>query len=175
MHRMQHDASTTGRDMRQDSGLGNIEPIRKHQRHSGALAAHPAQAAAQTAVPDNRDLRNTELHHADLGLALYQKRLALSLSPLMGCDYIFIEAKNCPEFFTAQRLRQTLHELHDLLELSPRQTSFIHVTVQDNKPHFLRYDLQLDEQSILAVTPSHIDHPGQLDYINMLWNCSSSY
>lgn len=151
--------------MAQHSGFGqagNIEPINKHQRRD---AARPGASSTQP----------LELHHADLGLALYQKRLKLSLSQLMGCDYIFIEAGNCPEFFTDQRLRQTLHELHDLLELSPHQTSFIGVTHESNTPQFIRYDLLLDEHAIVAVTPSRIDHPEQQDYINMLWGCSSSY
>lgn len=139
----------------------------------------PTAQPCKPTLPGEKTLTNNAPSQADLAHAIYQKRLLLSLSQLMGCDYVFIEATHCSNFFNRAHLQSTLLGLLDLLELNLQQTHFIHIdTTQgsaQNSPQFLRYDLQIDQHTLLGVTPTAITHPAQIDYIDTLWQCSSRY
>jgi hypothetical protein len=106
--------------------------------------------------------------------AIEEKRVTISLSQLMGCDYIFITANQADEFFTPELMHGTIEELINLLDTIPRQTVVILVDDQASA-RFTRHDVILDQDHIQQVTAQAVISADQIEFMEMMLDCSTLY
>lgn len=107
--------------------------------------------------------------------ALNQGRLTLSLSPLLGCDYVFIKHQTDECLMDYENIQRTLSDILRLLSLTPKQTILITLCdTSDDMPYqFSRYDFVWTNQNAESVTKTDISENEQVDFMEMIYNCSS--
>lgn len=106
--------------------------------------------------------------------ALNQGKLSLNLSPLLGCDYIFIGHKPEEPLLDTEHIQRTLNDILRLLPVIPKQTIFIAVyETPELDRHFIRYDFIWLNQNAESITKVDINQPEQIDFMEMIYNCSS--
>ena len=85
--------------------------------------------------------RSQTPHSFDVAEAVKRGELVLSLSTMLGCDYIFVSHKGAHDLLESPRLAITIRELLDILETSPHQSMV--VSADENTSGeltFTRYD-----------------------------------
>lgn len=105
--------------------------------------------------------------------ALNKGQIALSLSPLLGCDYVFIKHASNETLLDDDSLQRTLHDVLRLLSLTPKQSIFISVVENDSTYQFTRFDFEWNNQSVEPITKTSIDQQEQSDFMEMIYSCSS--
>lgn len=106
--------------------------------------------------------------------ALNQGKLNLSMSPLLGCDYVFIGHKPDETLLDPDNIQRTLNDILRLLPVVPKQTIFIAVhETADYERHFSRYDFVWANQNVESITKLDIEQIEQIDFMEMIYNCSS--
>lgn len=119
----------------------------------------------------NETIRHDRTYLLD---ALNHGKLTLSMSPLLGCDYIFIGHKNDGDLLDPENIHRTLNDILRLLPVIPKQTILIAVyETSDFERHFSRYDFTWANQQAESITKLEIDQPEQIDFMEMIYNCSS--
>lgn len=101
--------------------------------------------------------------------------LVLSVSTMLGCDYIFVSHNGPHILLSPQHLHRTIRELLDMLDTSPRQSL---VVSADDLPNgelkFTRYDYIWENRKVTRVAPNHVSHPDQIDFMQMMFECSTT-
>jgi uncharacterized alpha-E superfamily protein len=106
--------------------------------------------------------------------AIHQRELTLSISPLLGCDYLFINHQGPHPLLAQEQLATTLQELLEVFESSPRQSQLVSINeAEEGQLTFTRYDYIWENNQIQNVTASRITHSEQIDFMIMMYNCSS--
>ncbi len=106
--------------------------------------------------------------------ALNKGKLALSVSPLLGCDYVFVRQDRDEILFDSDNIQRTLNDILRLLTVTPKQTIFIAVVDSvDERPQFTRYDFVWGNQNAESITKIEITQNEQIDFMDMIYNCSS--
>lgn len=142
------------------------------QYHSASLL----QAGLQSSMSLMKDDSNEVIRHDKTYLldALNQGKLSLSMSPLLGCDYVFIGHKQDENLLDPENINRTLNDILRLLPVVPKQTIFIAVyETPDFERHFSRYDFVWSNQNAESITKIDIDQTEQIDFMEMIYNCSS--
>lgn len=119
--------------------------------------------------------RPQDTHSFDVAQAVERGEFVLSLSTMLGCDYIFVSHKGAHELLEPNRLQTTIRELLDILETSPYQSMIISADELSNgKLVFTRYDYKWENRQVLQVAPTHITHLDQADFMQMMFDCSTT-
>lgn len=106
--------------------------------------------------------------------ALNQGRLMISVSPLLGCDYVFVKHAPDETLLDMENIQRTLNDTLRLLPVTPKQTIFISVTDADDLNYeFARYDFVWTNQNADSITKIDIAQKEQADFMEMIYNCSS--
>ena len=106
--------------------------------------------------------------------ALNQGRLVISVSPLLGCDYVFVKHADDESLLDIDNIQRTLNDTLRLLPVTPKQTIFISVTDADDLNYqFARYDFVWVNQNADSITKIDITQKEQTDFMEMIYNCSS--
>lgn len=106
--------------------------------------------------------------------ALNTGKLALSVSPLLGCDYVFVKQDQDEPLFDPDNIQRTINDILRLLTVTPKQTIFIAVIDSaDDRPQFARYDFAWSSQNAESITKIEITQNEQIDFMEMIYNCSS--
>jgi hypothetical protein len=106
--------------------------------------------------------------------ALNTGKLALSVSPLLGCDYVFVKQDQDEPLFDPDNIQRTINDILRLLTVTPKQTIFIAVIDSaDDRPQFARYDFAWSNQNAESITKIEITQNEQIDFMEMIYNCSS--
>lgn len=105
--------------------------------------------------------------------ALNQGRLVVSVSPLLGCDYVFVKHAVDDLLFDAENIQRTLNDILRLLSVVPKQTIFISVTDEDETTQYSRYDFVWTNQNAESITKTEITQKEQADFMEMIYSCSS--
>ncbi len=106
--------------------------------------------------------------------ALNTGKLALSVSPLLGCDYVFVKHNADEMLLDCDNIQRTLNDVLRLLTVTPKQTIFIAVTdAIDGKLQFTRHDFAWNNQNVESITKIDITQSDQIDFMEMIYNCSS--
>jgi hypothetical protein len=114
------------------------------------------------------------LHNFDIAKAVQQQRLKLNMSQLLGCDYIFVNPHNAQELFNPARRVLSIQELVDILEVKPQQAVII--LIDDNaNPRFTRQDFTCNKGRIEQVSASAITTQDQIEFMEMMLDCSTPY
>jgi len=121
---------------------------------------------------------SARLHHShscDIAKAVQQGELALSLSTMLGCDYIFVSHKGAHELLAIQRLATTIRELLDILETSPHQSTVVSANeTATGEVVFTRHDYKWENRQVSNVIPTRVTHTDQVDFMRMMFDCSST-
>jgi len=100
----------------------------------------------------------------------------VSVSQLLGRDYIFIQSDAFSQ--TPTNNQTTYHQLEMLIrQLELAQTHTVVVTlkpVSTGKPGFTRHDLTWYKGKICRIESLPITHQDQLEFMDMIWQCSTS-
>ena len=100
----------------------------------------------------------------------------VSVSQLLGRDYVFISAAAIPNIASNSiQMRYLFNNLVQQLELA--ETHTVAVTVDEmtsDKPAFIRHDLQWYQHQICRIDSISITQPEQYEFMNMIWHCSTS-
>jgi hypothetical protein len=106
--------------------------------------------------------------------ALNKGTLALSVSPLLGCDYIFVKHDVDEMLLDCDNIQRTFNDVLRLLTVTPKQTIFIAVTdAIDGQLQFTRHDFVWNNQNVESITKIDITQSEQIDFMEMIYNCSS--
>lgn len=114
-------------------------------------------------------------HSFAVAEAVQRGELVLSLSTMLGCDYIFVSHKGAHELLENLRLVTTIRELLDILETSPHQSMV--VSADENAKGdlaFTRYDYKWENRQVSQVIPTRVTHVDQLDFMRMMFDCSTT-
>lgn len=111
----------------------------------------------------------------DVAEATQRGELSLSLSTMLGCDYIFVNHKGVHELLEHSRLVTTIRELLDILETSPNQSMVVSVEESPTgELTFTRYDYKWENRQISNVIAARITHADQIDFMQMMFDCSTT-
>lgn len=107
--------------------------------------------------------------------ALNRGKLLLSISPLLGCDYVFIKHETDELLLDTDNIQRTLNDILRMLTVTPKQTIFIAVTdqIDGDTLQFARYDFVWNNQNVESITKIDITQNEQIDFMEMIYNCSS--
>ncbi|WP_331352208.1 hypothetical protein [Cellvibrio sp. UBA7671] len=121
------------------------------------------------------DSRPHSSHSFDVAKAVQHGELVLSLSTMLGCDYIFVSHKGAHELLGSARLATTIRELLDILETSPYQSM---VVSADETPNgelaFTRYDFKWENRQVSQVIATRVTNADQADFMRMMFDCSTT-
>lgn len=107
--------------------------------------------------------------------AVQRGELVLSLSTMLGCDYIFVSHKGAHELLESQRLATTIRELLDILETSPHQSMVVSADENTNgNLAFTRYDYKWENRQVSQVMTTRVTHTDQTDFMHMMFDCSTT-
>lgn len=116
-----------------------------------------------------------DLKGFDVASAVARGELALSLSTMLGCDYIFVSHHGVHELLHPNRADKTIRELLDLLDTSPHQSMVVGVDeTTQGKLGFTRYDYVWENRQIAKVSITPINHHDQIDFMQMMFDCSTA-
>jgi hypothetical protein len=128
----------------------------------------------------NRPLQQTviQLHKAhsfDVADAVQRGEFVLSLSTMLGCDYIFVSHKGMHELLGEKRIETTIRELLDILETSPHQSMVVSADeTAIGELVFTRYDYKWENRQVTNVIPTRVIHADQTDFMQMMFDCSTT-
>ncbi len=114
-------------------------------------------------------------HSFDVAEAVQRGELVLSISTMLGCDYIFVSHKGAHELLENQRLAITIRELLDILETSPHQSMVVSADENTNgELAFTRYDYKWENRQVSNVIPTRVTLVDQADFMQMMFDCSTT-
>lgn len=101
--------------------------------------------------------------------------LVLSVSNMLGCDYIFISHSGLHPLLSEKYLQRTIRELLDMLDASPHQSLIVSADeAPDGTLVFTRYDYLWENRKVTQITPNNIHDKDQIDFMCMMYYCSST-
>lgn len=119
--------------------------------------------------------RSNDSHSFDVAEAVQCGELVVSLSTMLGCDYIFVSHKGAHTLLESQRLTTTIRELLDILETSPYQSMVISADESTNGDlAFTRYDYKWENRQVSQVSSTRVTHTDQADFMQMMFDCSTT-
>lgn len=143
-------------------------------QHSSKQAQKPSTQEQANRL-GNTTTPVVKLHNSAVAQAVQQNKLQLSLSPLLGCDYVFVSHKQDSELLTTQQITSTIQELIEILELSPRQSVLVSVDERvDGHMVFTRHDYTWSNSRVTQVITTRVTVQEQIDFMLMMFNCSSA-
>ena len=120
-------------------------------------------------------LRSPSSHSFDVAEAVQRGELVLSLSTMLGCDYIFVSHKGAHELLGNPRLATTIRELLDIMETSPYQSMVVSADETTNgELVFTRYDYKWEDRQVSQVIATRVTHADQADFMRMMFDCSTT-
>jgi hypothetical protein len=129
----------------------------------------PNQSGQQT------NSRQYQIHSFDVAAAVQRGEVVLSLCTMPGCDYMFLSHKGIHELLGKKRIETTIRELLDILETSPHQSMVVSADETTNgELVFTRYDYQWQHRQVINVTPIRVANPDQMDFMRMMFDCSTT-
>ena len=119
--------------------------------------------------------RTHDVHNFDVAQAVERGEFVLSLSTMLGCDYIFLSHKGDHELLELSRIETTIRELLDMLDTSPHQSMVVGADENSSGTlTFTRYDYKWENRQISNVVPSRVTHADQADFMQMMFDCSTT-
>ena len=119
---------------------------------------------------------NQEVKNLNLTNAISRGELILSLSTMLGCDYIFVNHKDVHELLHPTCIHNTIRELVDLLETSPHQSMVVSVNESASGTlAFTRYDFAWENRQVSKVSITPLLQSDQIDFMQMMFDCSTPY
>jgi len=114
-------------------------------------------------------------HSFDVAEAVQRGELLLSLSTMLGCDYIFVTHEGNHPLLENNHLEITIRELLDIMETTPQQSVVVSVDEAENgDASFTRYDYKWEDRQVSNVIATHITHSDQADFMKMMFDCSTT-
>ena len=111
-----------------------------------------------------------------LSQAVERREFTVSISSMLGCDYIFVNHRGSHELLEPNRIQTTIRELLDLLEVPPYQGMVITAEERANRQLiFTRHECRWENRQVVEVTPILVAHPDQADFMQMIFDCSTTY
>lgn len=113
-------------------------------------------------------------HQLDTAAALHTGELSVTVSELLGCDYVFIQHPAKTLFIHERHLADTLNQIVSILKLAPRQKIFIglHENAQQEL-RFYRFTCEWQDASAANVSRTLIADSEQYEFTKMIFDCSS--
>lgn len=111
----------------------------------------------------------------DVASAVARGEFVLSLSTMLGCDYIFVSHKGAHELLQLKCADKTIRELLDLLDTPPHQSMIVSADeITDGQLTFTRYDYVWENRQVTKVSVTPVTHSDQIDFMQMMFDCSTS-
>ncbi len=125
--------------------------------------------------PHQSSSRSHNPHSFNVAEAVQRGEFVLSLSTMLGCDYIFVSHKGAHELLESQHLAITIRELLDILETSPHQSMVVSADETTNgELAFTRYDYKWENRQVSHVTRTRVTHADQADFMRMMFDYSTT-
>lgn len=138
----------------------------------------PRHSALDTTFDINSPHNN--LKNFTVASAVARGELSLSLSSMLGCDYIFVSYQDLRNqgmhpLLQPQNAGRTIRELLDLLDTPPHQSMVIAVEqTLDADTLFTRYDYIWENRQVAKVSLTAVTHSEQVDFMRMMFECSTA-
>lgn len=122
----------------------------------------------EIAVPSNSK-------NSDLANAVARGELTLSLSTMLGCDYIFVSHQGMHELLQPRHANKTIYEVLMMLDAAPRQSMVVGADQLENRTYaFTRYEYIWENRQIKKVSIIPVTNSDQIEFMQMMFDCSSS-
>lgn len=115
------------------------------------------------------------LHNFEIAQAIHQRQLSVHMSQLMGCDYIFVSYCGQHPLLSQEHLALSIQELVDILEVSIHHAVVILVDVDSPTPSYQRCEFTRHQGRVEKVSPQVISSQEQLEFFQMIFECSDTY
>lgn len=110
----------------------------------------------------------------DAAQAIARGEFSLSLSTMLGCDYIFIHHRGMHELLQPRRADKTIAELLNILDASPRQSMVVGADeALDGTISFTRYDYLWENHQVTKISITPVTHREQIAFMQMMFDCST--
>lgn len=134
-----------------------------------------SQSAQQQKYRTVESCPSHNLKGFDVASAVARGEFVLSLSTMLGCDYIFVSHKGAHALLQPTSVDKTIRELLDLLDTSPYQSMVVSADEgSDGKLSFTRYDYLWENRQITRVSTTQVTNADQIDFMQMMFDCSTS-
>jgi hypothetical protein len=108
--------------------------------------------------------------------AVTRGEFVLSLSTMLGCDYIFVNHKGMHELLQPGQASKTIRELLDMLDTSPHQSMIIGADDTREGPlSFTRYEYAWENRQVTKVSIMPVTHGEQIEFMQMMFDCSTAF
>lgn len=112
----------------------------------------------------------------DVARALRSGEMAISLSEMLGCDYVFVQHPAKTLLMHNRHLADTLTDLVRLLAMPPTQKIFIGLYYNaQNELRFQRFNCEWQGKKAIKVEATPIVDAEQWEFTRMMYDCSSPY
>lgn len=145
--------------------------------YQSSSSMHASQGATTTPATETENVQPAiSLHQSDVAQALSSGDLAVTISELLGCDYVFIKHPAETLLMHERHITPTLNQIISALGLTPGQKIFIgaHET-ESAEVHFSRLNCDWQGATATKVTRTTITDSEQVDFMRMIFDCSSSF
>jgi hypothetical protein len=152
------------------------------------MAHHPSPSSAQHAQTVETTLTTETVsnqpaltvHQSEvaqsLSNALNSGELTVTISELLGCDYVFIKYPANTSLMYERHITQTINQLISVLGLTPGQKIFIGAHEDEaGEACFARFNCEWQGFTATQVTSTAIANNEQADFMRMIFDCSSPY
>lgn len=135
--------------------------------------------SALDTIPDINSPQSS-LKNFSVASAIARGELSLSLSSMLGCDYIFVSYQDLRNqgmhpLLQPQNASRTIRELLDLLDAPPHQSMVIAVEqALDAEILFTRYDYAWENRQVAKVSMTVVNHSEQIEFMQMMFDCSTA-
>lgn len=148
------------------------------------MAHHQPSSSAQTdqgeTITPTAEIDTVQpaisLHQSDVAQALTSGDIAITISELLGCDYVFLKHPSETLLMHTRHITSTLNKLISILDLTPGQKIFINThETEHGDVHFARLTCDWQGATATRVTSTAVTDSEQIDFMRMIFDCSSPY
>lgn len=116
----------------------------------------------------------TNSNGSRLADAMARGELILSLSSLLGCDYIFISHRGMHELLQPRNANKTIYEILRLMDTAPLQSMIVGADlIEDGSYAFTRYEYVWEKGQIKQVSIVPVINSEQVEFMQTMFGCSS--
>lgn len=120
--------------------------------------------------------RSSNPDEPNVASAVARGEFVLSLSTMLGCDYIFVNHKGMHELLQPRQAGKTIRELLDMLDTSPHQSMIIGADDTREGPlSFTRYEYAWENRQVTKVSIMPVTHSEQIEFMQMMFDCSTTF
>lgn len=116
-----------------------------------------------------------KLHNFDIAQAIYHRKIQVSMSQLIGCDYIFVKHAGNNQLVSKSHLSSSIQEIIDLLEVSGLQAVVTLIDTSHTPVKLQKCEFKFINGRVTNVSVHNVGSEEQTSFLLMMLDCSTNY